>query len=123
MEQSRHQLFRICSAWHGAGLCDWRRCGGKERIFGCFYAKGIRQCGSGNRDLCYYFVGINGNVAGDAAFVVLPPVAGVIFLGMGRHPLLGVFCGYASVAAGFCANIMLGMSDSLAYGLQKRRPV
>lgn len=62
------------------------------------------------------FIGINGNVAGDAAFVVLPPVAGVIFLSMGRHPLLGVFCGFASVAAGFCANVMLGMSDSLAYG-------
>lgn len=62
------------------------------------------------------FVGINGNVAGDSAFVVLPPVAGVVFLSMGRHPLLGVFCGYASVAAGFCANMMLGMSDSLAYG-------
>ena len=59
------------------------------------------------------FIGINGNVAGDAAFVVLPPVAGVIFLSMGRHPLLGVFCGFASVAAGFCANVMLGMSDSL----------
>ncbi len=62
------------------------------------------------------FIGINGNVAGDAAFVVLPPVAGVIFLSMGRHPLLGVFCGFASVAAGFSANIMLGMTDSLAYG-------
>ncbi|WP_278389787.1 AbgT family transporter [Acidaminococcus fermentans] len=62
------------------------------------------------------FIGINGNVAGDAAFVVLPPVAGVIYLSMGRHPLLGVFTAFASVAAGFCANVMLGMSDSLAYG-------
>ncbi len=62
------------------------------------------------------FIGINGNVAGDSAFVVLPPVAGVVFLSMGRHPLLGVFCAFASVAAGFCANMMLGMSDSLAYG-------
>jgi len=62
------------------------------------------------------FVGINGNVAGDAAFVVLPPVAGAIFLGMGRNPLIGVFCGFASVAAGFCANMLIGMSDSLAYG-------
>ena len=62
------------------------------------------------------FIGINGNVAGDSAFVVLPPVAGVVFLSLGRNPLVGVFCAFASVAAGFCANMMLGMSDSLAYG-------
>lgn len=40
----------------------------------------------------------------------------IIFLGMGRHPLLGIFCAYASVAAGFSANLLLGMTDSLAYG-------
>lgn len=62
------------------------------------------------------FVGINGNIAGDAAFVVMPPLAAIIYLGMGRHPLLGMFTAYAGVAAGFCANIALGLSDALAYG-------
>ena len=62
------------------------------------------------------FIGINGNVAGDAAFVVMPPLAAAIFLGIGRSPLLGMFVAFASVAAGFCANLLLGMSDALAYG-------
>lgn len=62
------------------------------------------------------FIGINGNIAGDAAFVVMPPLAAVIFLGINRNPLLGMFVAFASVAAGFCANLLLGMSDALAYG-------
>ena len=62
------------------------------------------------------FVGINGNIAGDAAFVIMPPLAAIIFLGIGRHPFLGMFTAFASVSAGFCANIALGMSDALAYG-------
>ena len=62
------------------------------------------------------FVGINGNIAGDSAFVIMPPLAAIVFLSMGRHPLLGMFVAYAGVAAGFCANIALGLSDALAYG-------
>lgn len=94
----------------GAGVAE------KSGFLAAFMQKVLGSAAPALVTFTIIFVGINGNVAGDAAFVVLPPVAGVIFLGMGRHPLLGVFCGYASVAAGFCANIMIGMSDSLAYG-------
>ena len=62
------------------------------------------------------FLGINLNVAGDAGFIVLPPLAAILFMSIGRHPLLGIYTGFASVAAGFCANVMLGLSDALAYG-------
>lgn len=62
------------------------------------------------------FIGINANLAGDAGFIIMPALAAVIYLGIGRHPLLGMFVAFAGVAAGFCANIFLGMSDALAYG-------
>lgn len=61
-------------------------------------------------------VGINANLAGDAGFIIMPSLAAVIYLGIGRHPLLGMFTAFAGVAAGFCANFILGMSDALAYG-------
>lgn len=61
--------------------------------------------------LLVIFVGINANMVGDAGFVVLPPLAALIFLGIGRHPLLGMFTAFASVSAGFCANLFLGMFD------------
>lgn len=62
------------------------------------------------------FLGINLNIAGDAGFIVLPPLAAILFMSIGRHPLLGLYTAYASVSAGFCANILLGLSDALAYG-------
>ena len=62
------------------------------------------------------FLGINLNVAGDAGNIVLPPLAAVLFMSVGRHPLLGLYTAFASVSAGFCANMILGLSDALAYG-------
>ena len=61
-------------------------------------------------------VGILGNVAGDAAIIVLPPIAGAIYLSMGRNPIVGIVTAICSVLAGFSANLMLGMTDALAYG-------
>lgn len=62
------------------------------------------------------FLGINLNIAGDAGNIILPPLAAVLFMSVGRHPLLGMYTAIASVAAGFCANMILGLSDALAYG-------
>lgn len=62
------------------------------------------------------FLGINLNIAGDAGFIILPPLAAILYMSIGRSPLLGMYVGFASVAAGFCANILLGLSDALAYG-------
>ena len=62
------------------------------------------------------FLGINLNIAGDAGFIVLPPLAAILFMSIGRSPMLGLYVAFASVAAGFCANIALGLSDALAYG-------
>ena len=62
------------------------------------------------------FLGINLNIAGDAGFIILPPLAAILFMSIGRHPVLGLCTAFASVAAGFCANVMLGLSDALAYG-------
>ena len=62
------------------------------------------------------FLGINLNVAGDAGFIILPPLAAILYMSIGRSPMLGLYVAYAGVAAGFCANIFLGLSDALAYG-------
>ena len=66
------------------------------------------------------FLGINLNIAGDAGFIVLPPLAAILYMSIGRHPLLGMYTAFASVTAGFCANILLGLSDALAYGFTEQ---
>ncbi|MCY6483134.1 AbgT family transporter [Clostridium aestuarii] len=58
--------------------------------------------------------GILANGAGDAGFIVLPPLAAIVFLGIGRHPLVGMFAAFAGVSGGFAANFIVNMSDVLA---------
>ncbi len=62
------------------------------------------------------FLGINLNIAGDAGFIILPPLAAVLFSSIGRKPIIGLYVAFASVAAGFAGNIALGLADALAYG-------
>jgi aminobenzoyl-glutamate transport protein len=66
--------------------------------------------------LIIVFISVNGNVAGDSAFVIMPPLAAATYLSMGRNPMVGLFTAFASVAAGFCASVILALTDTLAYG-------
>lgn len=66
------------------------------------------------------FIGIMGNVAGDAAFIVVPPIAAMIFYSLGRHPLAGLALGYASVAGGFTANLLINTTDVVLVGFTQK---
>lgn len=54
-------------------------------------------------------IGVIFNVAGDAAFILVPAIAGAIFYGLRRNPLAGVFLGYASVGGGFSTGLPQGL--------------
>lgn len=60
-------------------------------------------------------VAIISNAFGDAGPIVLPPLAAIIFLNMGLHPIAGMCMVYAAVLGAFAANIMPGMSDVLVF--------
>jgi len=60
------------------------------------------------------FVGIMANQAGDAGWIVLPPLAAMLFHAVGRNPILGLLCAFASVSTGMAANLLPSMSDVLA---------
>ncbi|MFQ3545626.1 AbgT family transporter [Halobacillus rhizosphaerae] len=63
------------------------------------------------------FVGILGNLASDAAFVIVPPLAAMVFYTVGRHPLAGLAAGFAGVGSGFTANIIIAGTDALLSGI------
>ncbi|MGP4075968.1 AbgT family transporter [Halobacillus sp. K22] len=63
------------------------------------------------------FVGILGNLASDAAFVIVPPLAAMVFYTIGRHPLAGLAAGFAGVGSGFTANIIIAGTDALLSGI------
>ena len=55
--------------------------------------------------------------ASDAAYVVVIPLAAVLFAAVGRHPLAGLAAGFAAVSGGFAGNITPGQSDALILGI------
>ncbi len=61
--------------------------------------------------------GIMGNLASDAAFVIVPPLAAMVFYALGRHPLAGMAAGFAGVGAGFTANVIITGTDALLSGI------
>ncbi|HSI66275.1 MAG TPA: AbgT family transporter [Planococcus sp. (in: firmicutes)] len=63
------------------------------------------------------FTGIMGNLASDAAFILVPPLAAMVFATIGRHPLAGLAAGFAGTGAGFTANILIAGTDALLSGI------
>jgi len=61
--------------------------------------------------------GVLANLASDAAFIVVPPLAAVAFLSVGRHPLAGLAAGAAAAGAGFSANFFITSADALLSGI------
>ncbi len=58
-----------------------------------------------------------GNLAADAAYVVLIPLAGIIYAAAGRHPIAGITAAFAGVSGGFSANLLPGQLDALLFGI------
>ncbi len=65
------------------------------------------------------FTGILSNVASDVGYVLLIPLAGVIFHAVGRNPIAGMAAAFAGVSGGFSANLVLGTADPLLAGLSQ----
>ncbi|MCD8103074.1 MAG: AbgT family transporter [Alistipes sp.] len=63
------------------------------------------------------FVGILSNIASDLGYILIIPIAGVIFHSVGRHPIAGMAAAFAGVSGGFSANIVIGTIDPLLAGL------
>lgn len=60
--------------------------------------------------------GVLSSIAGDTGYVILLPLAGIIFHALGRHPLAGIAAAFAGVSGGFSANLMIGPFDALFAG-------
>lgn len=61
-------------------------------------------------------VGIVSHTAADAGYVLVIPLAGIIFHAAGRHPLAGIAAAFAGVSGGFSANFIPSSIDPLLQG-------
>ncbi|MBU8893902.1 MAG: AbgT family transporter [Bacteroidales bacterium] len=63
--------------------------------------------------------GILSNLASSVGYVLLVPLAGTIFMAVGRNPIAGMAAAFAGVSGGYSANLVLGTIDPLLAGLSQ----
>jgi aminobenzoyl-glutamate transport protein len=66
------------------------------------------------------FLGIMSSLASDAGYVILVPLAGLLYASLGKHPLVGMAAAFAGVSAGFSANLIPGTTSDVIMGVNAR---
>jgi aminobenzoyl-glutamate transport protein len=79
-----HPLGYVLVVMLGAGVAE------RAGLFGTAMRAGVRDVPKALLTPTVVLVGMLGNLAADAAYVVLIPLAGIIFHAAGRHPIAGI---------------------------------
>lgn len=106
-----HPLGYVLVVMLGAGVAE------RSGLFASAMRSAVRNAPAFLLTPVVALVAMVGNHAADAAYVVLIPLAGVLFASAGRHPLAGIAAAFAGVSGGFSANIAPGQLDALLYGI------
>lgn len=61
--------------------------------------------------------GVLSSLAADTGYVVLVPLAAIVFLSAGRHPVAGIAAAFAGVSGGYSANLLIGPLDAILAGI------
>jgi aminobenzoyl-glutamate transport protein len=64
-----------------------------------------------------FLIALLSHHASDAAYVVLVPLAAIVFAEAGRHPLAGIAVAYAGISGAFAGNLIPGQFDVLMLGI------
>ena len=106
-----HPLGYVLVVMLGAGVAE------RAGLFGTAMRAGVRNAPKALLTPLIVAVAMMGNLAADAAYVVLIPLAGIIFHAAGRHPIAGIAAAFAGVSGGFSANLLPGQLDALLFGI------
>jgi aminobenzoyl-glutamate transport protein len=106
-----HPLGYVLVVMLGAGVAE------RAGLFGTAMRAGVRRAPTFLLTPVVAIIAMIGNHAADAGYVVLIPLAGVLFAAAGRHPIAGIAAAFAGVSGGFSANIAPGQLDALLFGI------
>ncbi len=106
-----HPLGYVLVVMLGAGVAE------RSGLFAAAMRAGVRGAPKALLTPAVAFVGMMGNLAADAAYVVLIPLAAVLYAAAGRHPVAGITAAFAGVSGGFSANLLPGQLDALLFGI------
>jgi aminobenzoyl-glutamate transport protein len=106
-----HPLGYVLVVMLGAGVAE------RTGLFGTAMRASVRGASPKMLTPIVAVVAMMGNLAADAAYVVLIPLAAVIYHAAGRHPVAGIAASFAGVSGGFSANLLPGQLDALLFGI------
>ena len=106
-----HPLGYVLVVMLGAGVAE------RSGLFATAMSSAMSKAPSYLLTPAVALIGMLGNLAADAAYVVLIPLAGVVFAAAGRHPIAGIAAAFAGVSGGFSANLIPGQLEPLLFGI------
>ena len=109
-----HPLGYVLVVMLGAGVAE------RSGLFDSAMRSAVKKAPTSLLTPVVALVAMLGNHAADAAYVVLIPLAGVLYAAAGRHPLAGIAASFAGVSGGFSANIAPGQLDALLFGITEQ---
>ena len=106
-----HPLGYVLVVMLGAGVAE------RSGLFGSAIRGAVRNAPKAMLTPLVALIAMLSNHAADAGYVVMIPLAAIIFASAGRHPLAGIAAAFAGVSGGFSANITPGQLDALLFGI------
>ena len=106
-----HPLGYVLVVMLGAGVAE------RSGLFASGIRSMMQHAPKGLLTPTVAFVAMLSNHAADAGYVVVVPLAAIVFAAAGRHPLAGIAAGFAGVSGGFSANMTPGQLDALLFGV------
>ncbi len=106
-----HPLGYVLLVMLGAGVAE------RSGLFATAMSSAVKKAPISLLTPVVAFLAMMGNLAADAAYVVLIPLAGVVYAAAGRHPIAGIAAAFAGVSGGFSANLIPGQLDALLFGI------
>lgn len=82
-------------------------------LFAALIGRAVRNLPRAALTPAVFAIGLLSHHASDAAYVVLIPLAAIIYAEAGRHPLAGVAAAYAGISGAFAGNVIPGQFDVL----------
>lgn len=84
-------------------------------LFPAFLKKSMQKIKGKYISLFIAFLGVNSSFAGDIGYILVIPIAGIIYKQLKRNPIAGIILGFSSTSAGFAACLV--SIDALIGGL------
>lgn len=106
-----HPLGMVLTVMLGAGVAE------RTGLFGSAMRAAVGNAPTYLLTPLVAFIAMMGNLAADAAYVVLIPLAALVFVSAGRNPIAGIAAAFAGVSGGFSANLVMGQLDALLLGI------